>query len=238
MRIDVPREQLLLEVEQLLRIMPPRETIRQGTDENLSWLGRAQAVLENWDFTKTPMISSIFATIHGLAASEASVALRRLQTLLHSARQDLLMKTSGPTSIAVGQGMTFMYFDELRKAIELAKQELFFVDPYLDADFVSRYLPHAAAGVGIRLLAREKLKTLLPAVQAFVQQAKAKVEIRSTPQLHDRYVFIDRSSCYQSGASFKDGAKTAPTTLTQIIDAFDVVLSIYENKWSAGKVEM
>jgi hypothetical protein len=40
-----------------------------------------------------------------------------------------------------GQGLVFDYFDGIRKQIELAKTELFFVDPYLDSDFVSRYLP-------------------------------------------------------------------------------------------------
>lgn len=38
-------------------------------------------------------------------------------------------------------------------------------------------------------------------------------------QLGDRYVFVDGKACYQSGASFKDGAKLTPTTLTQITDA-------------------
>jgi hypothetical protein len=38
--------------------------------------------------------------------------------------------------------MVFDYFDEIRKIIELAKQDLFFIDPYLDSEFVSRYLSH------------------------------------------------------------------------------------------------
>jgi len=88
------------------------------------------------------------------------------------------------------------------------------------------YLPQVATGVTTRLLAREKLPTLLPAVDAFVQQSKAKVEVRSAPNFHDRYLIVDRVACYQSGASFKDGAKSAPTTLTQITDAFAAVLVI------------
>jgi hypothetical protein len=50
--------------------------------------------------------------------------------------------------------MVFDYFDEIRKIIQLAKRDLLFVDPYLDADFVSRSLPHVGSGVAIRLLAR------------------------------------------------------------------------------------
>ena len=143
----------------------------------------------------------------------------------------------GPLNLALQHGMVFDYFDEIRKVIELSQQELFFIDPYLDAEFVSRYLPHATPGITVRLLAREKLQTLLPAVDAFVHQAKAKVRVRSAPNFHDRYLIVDRTTCYQSGASFKDGAKSAPTTLTQITDAFSAVLATYEGLWSGAKVE-
>lgn len=124
-----------------------------------------------------------------------------------------------------------------RKIIEPAKQDVFFIDPYLDAEFVSRYLPHVNVGVTIRLLAREKLSTLLPAVDQYGRQSKATVNVRSGPGFHDRYVIIDRAASYQSGASFKDGAKAAPTTLTQISDAFPVVCKTYEDLWASAKIE-
>jgi len=102
---------------------------------------------------------------------------------------------------------------------------------------VSRYLPHVAAGVAIRLLAREKLTTLLPAVDAFGKQAGRRIEVRSAAGFHDRYLLVDGTSCYQSGASFKDGAKSAPTTVTQIIDAFAGVSKTYEDIWVGAAVQ-
>jgi hypothetical protein len=107
----------------------------------------------------------------------------------------------------------------------------------LDADFVSRYLPHVGPGASIRLLAREKLATLLPAVDAFCKQSGVKIEVRSATNFHDRYLLINCDSCYQSGASFKDGAKSAPTTVTQITDAFAGVAKTYEDIWSAARIE-
>jgi hypothetical protein len=47
---------------------------------------------------------------------------------------------------------------------------------------------------------------------------------------------VDGLSCFQSGASFKDGAKKAPTTLTQITDAFTAVLETYEQLWTKSEV--
>jgi hypothetical protein len=63
------------------------------------------------------------------------------------------------------------------------------------------------------------------------------VEIRSAPGFHDHYIIIDECSCYQSGASSKDGAKHSPTTLTQITDAFDAVYRTYLDIWASAKKE-
>ena len=102
----------------------------------------------------------------------------------------------------------------------------------IDAEFVSRYLPHVPDGTSVRILARERLTALKPAVAAFVSQSGHTVEVRSAPGFHDRYLFVDGQACYQSGASFKDGAKKAPTVLTQITDAFSAVLNTYEELWA------
>jgi hypothetical protein len=236
--IKMNHEELLGEVEDILRTMPPRETLRQPTDENFAWLGRVSAFIEAWDSPKSVPLGIAMDQFHGQMARDASEGLRKILTLLHHARHDLRMKTLGPVNAAIGHGRVFDYFDEVRKIIEPARQDLLFVDPYLDAEFVSRYLPHVAGGVSIRLLARDRVQTLLPAVDMFARQSGDRVNVRSATGFHDRYVIVDRAACYQSGASFKDGAKAAPTTLTQITDAFTVVLQTYEDLWNRAKVEL
>ena len=230
-------EELLAEVEDILRSMPDRATLRHPTDENFAWLGRVSALIEAWNPVKAIPLGAAMDQFHGVMARDAQEGSRKIQTLLHQARHALRMKTIGPVNSAIGQGRIFDYFDEVRKIIEPAQQDVFFVDPYLDAEFVSRYLPHLRPGLSIRLLARERLGTLLPAADTFARQSGNAVSVRSAPGFHDRYVFVDRGACYQSGASFKDGAKAAPTTLTQITDAFPVVLQTYEDLWHAGRVE-
>src|SRR5205814_1550807 len=132
----------------------------------------------------------------------------------------------------------FDYFDELRKLIETARMEAFFVDPYLDAEFVSRYLPHLQAGVLIRLLTGPKrIVTLLPAVDLYSKQSEMRVQVRSSSTIHDRYLFIDRSACYQSGGSFKDGAKNAPVTLARVTDGFKPMWDTYDHLWSVAGIE-
>lgn len=231
------KEQLLVEIEDIIRTMPPQATVRHAP-ENGPWFGRVSAAIEKWKPSKSSLVKEYLDLfLSNGHARETLHGFTKLLILLHQAQNDLRLETLGPTNVAIPHKMVFEYFDEIRKIIELARQDLLFVDPYLDAEFVSRYLPNVTAGVTVRLLAREKLAILLPAVEVFVQQAGATVEIRSAPHFHDRYVFVDRASCYQSGASFKDGAKSAPTTLTQITDAFAPILNTYEDIWNRAEVE-
>jgi len=159
-------------------------------------------------------------------------------TLLSQAQSDLRLRTIGPISVAVGQGMSFSYFDELRKIIELANVDLLFVDPYLNADFVSQYLPHVKSSAQIRLLGRKQMPALVSAADAFRKQYGSRLSVRSTPDLHDRFVFVDNAACYHSGASFKDGPKNAGTILSQITAASSVLLDTFEKLWQAAKDEL
>jgi hypothetical protein len=233
---DLPPEQLLGEIEDVLRTMPPRGTFRQETPENFSWLGRAAAVIDRWNSVKGALFNVHVGTLHVPNGTQQTGAIRGIIVMLNEARSDLRLRTLGPTEIAFGQGGVFDYFDEVRKVIETANQDILFIDRYLDAEFVSRYLPHVRAGVSIRLLAADRLATLVPAVDSFTQQSKATISLRSTSNFHDRYVIVDKARCYQSGASFKDGAKKAPTTLTEITDAFQAVQQTYEGLWNSAQV--
>jgi hypothetical protein len=233
----IARDKLLIEIEDVIRTMPPRATIRHETPENLAWMGRALAVMHLWDPVRAVMFDQHVNNTRAVMALPSHQGVLGVITMLHQAAHELRLETVGPLTIAVAQGGVFDYFDEIRKVIEEAKLDLLFVDPYLNADFVSRYLPHISQGVSVRLLGRENMATLIPAVELLSQQTGLAIHVRSANGLHDRYVFVDRQSCYQSGASFKDGAKKGPTTLTQIIDAFDVVLETYEKMWALATIQ-
>ena len=237
-------EELLVEVEDLLKSSPPQSAFtQQENEEVLGWLGRTGAILEKWD-----SIKGIFASGHIKALLAAGTmrgisppgpAYRELRTLLFQAQHDIRMKTVGPRTVAIPEGMRFDYFDEIRKITEMARDDILFVDPYLDAEFVSRYLRPITSGVAVRLLTSKKLSSLLPAVETLVAQSGLSVEVRSaTSGLHDRFVFVDKARCYQSGASFKDGAKLSQTTLTQITDAFETMFQNYQRMWCEAKVEL
>jgi hypothetical protein len=231
--------QILAELEDLLRTMPPRETLRHSTEENHAWFGRARAIVSAWngipaaDFGQ--YVDTFFSNTH---AREASAAFPKLMTILQQARWDLRMRATGPLSVAVDRGQPFDYFDEVRKIIAAAQSDILFVDPYMDADFVPRYLPQVRVGVTIRLLTSKNLPVLLPSVQQFVQQHGASVEVRKpSGRPHDRYVFVDRAQCYLSSASFKDGGRISPAILQQVTDTFAELSAIYEAEWAKATQE-
>lgn len=232
---ELPPEQLALEIEDLIRTMPGPRDFSVNPDKCLPWIGRANAAMHTWDATQSILHFEPLARAVSTGGNfDFSATRRNMLMQLHQAQSDLRLRTTGPLSLGINSGRVFDYFDEVRKLIESAKIDLLFVDPYLDAEFVSRYLPHVPNGTKIRLLARERMASLKSAVTAFSIQTGMVIEVRSAPNFHDRYVFTDGLTCYQTGASFKDGAKKTPTTLTQITDAFTVVQSTYENLWING----
>lgn len=234
-----PPEHLLFELQDIIRLMPSSRDLGANPDMCIPWLGRASAAMNQWDAVRS--IAHFEPEVQAYARVQADAARvdftpfrQRLLVLLHQAESDLRLRTIGPLSVGVPAGRVFEYFDELRKLIETAQSDLLLVDPYLDAEFVSRYLPFVAVGTKVRMLARERLSTLKPAVAAFIAQSGLSVEVRTVGGFHDRYLFVDCQACYQSGASFKDGAKKTPTVLVQITDAFTSVRATYEQLWTSA----
>jgi hypothetical protein len=234
----ISKEGLLGEVEILLGSAPQKEKCRLQNNENFAYYGRLLSV--NAKLGRELKNSNLEYLIRDATKSAlqsiAEDAFTDIMIWLHRVSNDLRMETIGPVNSAIGHGMVFDYFEQISDLIKLASTDILFVDPYLDKEFVARYLTLVQAGASIRLLASKKLPTLVPAVELFCKQYGRSVQVRKAATLHDRYVLIDNSSCYQSGASFKDGGAKAPTTITQITDAFSAVRTTYEGLWASGAV--
>lgn len=227
-------EQKLLEVEDLLRNIPIE--FGNPNDKHFSWVGRVKSIVNNHSLALSVGFNLITDNLFSNYPLVRSDSLNKVRVALHQVRSDLKMKLVGHLSVAIGRGMKFDYFDELRKKIELGSREVFFVDQFLDAGFVSNYLVHVKENVKVKLLVGETPNaTLLPAAKMLSEQENINIEIRSSfEKIHDRYLIVDMNDCYQSGASFKDGGKNSPTTITQITDASSAVIKIYEDFWNSG----
>jgi len=228
-------ERLLAEIDEILKTAPPRATFRHAEMENMIWRGRASAAIAQWSI---PQSIAFDGFVHALSqVGRSSDAVDGILTMLHRARADLRMRVA-PVVVSVETGEVFEYFDRVRQVVEKARRDSFFIDQYLDPDFASRYLPMVHTDAGVRLLTSAKYAAkLAPAVEMFCQQTPAlKVAIRSSPEPHERWLFIDGAEAYQSGASFKDGARLSPASFTQISDAYGAIAKTYEDIWARAAV--
>lgn len=225
-RIGVPADELLAEIESLQRSAPSAEDFARDDDAVLSWRGRAVAVISAWSLVKGNILREHLSRIdQPFEANDRPQAIREVQLLLHEARHAKMLEVGPQASdAAIGAGAVFEYFTELKRRLQLAQQDILFVDPYLDADFAERYLPQIGAAVGVRLLTSGKrISKLLPAIAMFAKQTGVEVQVREAT-FHDRFVFIDGRLGFQSGSSFKDGAAKAPTELIELVDTLAVTL--------------
>lgn len=231
MRILTP-VQLLAEIEDAIRSAPKHHT----SPDAIAWLGRVTSLLKRWAPERSILIDSHARGSVGIAPSMAASEFSSVTILLHEARHDLRLNEVGPLSSAIDRGSVLDYFEEIRKVVVTARSELFFVDPYLDAEFATRYLPHVPTGVAVRLLGKKGIPALASAVDLAATQFGLAISLKSSSSLHDRFVFIDGVRGFHSGASFKDGARLTPTIFTEVTDALQSVQATYEQMWSAANV--
>jgi hypothetical protein len=235
--MDRLQHNALIEIETALTSFPAFEDQKSRPEIVDAWIGRACAAIEHWDRSYVSDFRIHASYLSGdsfIEPAQASSSARLLKRILNQAKHSLRITLQEPISLGISAGSTYEYFEVIRKEVDKASKELFFVDAYLEAEFVERYLPHVQHGVKVRLLTKSKIAQLVPALKAYVGQYGLAVEVREAQSLHDRFLFVDQQLCFISGASFKDGAKSSPATITEIRDAFQVHLALYESMWSSA----
>lgn len=231
---DIDKNTLYYEFDRLLLNAPQLDDL--GSDNGREWLANASSLIKSWDKVEAISISRPIQTLlikpHGMRLDGQYDLVKHA---LRKGRKELQLQTLGPKSFLIEAGNTYTYFENIRKIISSATEEIMFIDPYLDADFVEKYIPQVRGGVFIKLFTSDnKITKLLPAIKLYKQQTQIDVELRTHNALHDRWVINDQSECFQSGASIKDGAKNSSTVITQITDTSDILISHYNNLWSSA----
>ena len=233
---SIPPKVLASHFDELIRAMPERAALGRDSEESTQWLAMASALVRMADPVRAVDFQYNVKQIAHLGSSFNSVNVRNVVTTVLQFRIEANLLGGGPVTTVFDAAKPFDYFDEVRRVISLATTDILFADPYLNADFIARYMPYVRAGVQVRLLTGKGMPELKVAADLFAKQSGLHIEVRQPiTKHHDRYLFIDRRECWQSGASFKDGGVNAPTTLTQFVDAFAEVHKVYEEKWMHGR---
>jgi hypothetical protein len=123
---------------------------------------------------------------------------------------------------------------ELRKIVQLAKQDMLIVDAYVD-ETLWELLTNVHATVKLRILTEQMKKDFRLEGRKFVAQHGNAIEVRTTSKYHDRFIIEDGQRCWHIGASIKDAGNKAfafsellrPELVQSVVD--DV-----EKQWSAA----
>lgn len=237
-RLSLDDPSLLFHLDELVRTKPfGNDLVGNPTDEHQEWVGRARALIGAWDGDRGVTFNSDCDMALAVDYYHPMIpvhAFARMMSTIQEARSELRMITGGRVSASFAAGQPFDIFDELRKVIETAQQDVLCVDRYMGADFVSLYLPHIPHSVSVRLLTRDKVPQLVSALGAYKQQHPVNVEVRTSQGFHGRFLSVDGARSFTVDASFKDAAKTAPAALIELTDTAATSLAQYQQLWLSG----
>jgi hypothetical protein len=237
-RPEIDDASLLYHLDELVRTKPPgNQLVGNPTDEHVEWIGRARALIGTWNSLRGVGFNSDCDKALSddyYNPLEPTRALARVMSTIQEARSELRLTTGKRVSASFAGGQPYDIFDELRQVIETAQANILFVDAYMGADFVSRYLPHVPTGVAIRLLTKKMVPQLTSALTAYTQQHPLSIEARTSPTIHGRFLCLDGARSFTVDASFKDAAKSAPAALIELTDTAAASLAQYEVLWASG----
>jgi hypothetical protein len=191
-----------------------------------------QAKLDTVVSNKHSSLAPELLLMHADACEAFIAAARAIYTRIQ-------LETNSFTTKQLEKGAVFDYFREVQEIIQGATRDILFIDPYLDGEFISKYLPQVRASVTVRLLTVDRqADSLKPAVELYNRQHGTSIQLRvlDNKSLHDRHLVIDSTNVFQSGASFKDGAKNAPTSINQIVDVAIPMITEHERRWASATV--
>lgn len=158
-----------------------------------------------------------------------------------SSPYDLLVATGAlpmplePNQVYLPAGSQHDAYVELRKIVQLTKQEMLIVDPYVD-ETLWELLTNVQLGVKLRILTEQMKKDFRLEGRKFAAQHGNAIEIRTTSKYHDRFIIEDVQRCWHIGASIKDAGNKA-FAFSELVrpEIVKLVIADVEAQWSAAQ---
>ena len=102
----------------------------------------------------------------------------------------------------------------IRSILQTAKADLFVIDPHMDDSIYQVLGTLTATPMHLRIVTSKHPADFALETNKFVKQhAGFVVEVRATRDFHDRFIFLDQTTCYLLGASIKDAGNKAFTVV-------------------------
>jgi hypothetical protein len=102
----------------------------------------------------------------------------------------------------------------IRSILQTAKTDLFLIDPYMDGSIYQLLGTLTPAAMTVRILTSRCPTDFALETKKFTKQHPGfSVEVRTTRDFHDRFIFLDQIRCYLLGASIKDAGNKGFTVV-------------------------
>lgn len=122
----------------------------------------------------------------------------------------------------------FDVYKTIEKIMCLAKNEVKIMDPYVDKSLFPLYFSDVMTKVTIKILTMQMFDKFKEVAKKFKQQ-KENFEVRSSEEVHDRYLIVD-DRVWMLGQSLKDAGKK-PLTIIEVEDA-QAITDIFNRLWN------
>lgn len=224
---------LLEKLRGLLKNVPPLEGRGTYGQEQFAWLGKASALISNWDRMESVSFGVACNSMAGNMNRQLNYGT--ILTSIYKAITSIEESLPRTAEQVFGPGAAYDFFKALSELVSSAEKTLFLVDPYMDAEVFDGYLNALAPGKIVRLLVNKHADNLKVASEKFRTQHASEIDVRKSTKIHDRLIFVDNLECWVLGASIKDAAAKKPTYLAPLSsDVVAAKLSYYEDIWVAS----
>jgi len=113
----------------------------------------------------------------------------------------------------------FNFRSDLKSIFDKSNKNIFVVDSWINEDLLEIYLNKIKRNIKIKVLSGKNPKgKIVKLINDFNNQYNF-LEVRESPKIHDRAVFIDSKHGWVMGQSIKDAAKNKPTYLIKLKDS-------------------
>ena len=126
-------------------------------------------------------------------------------------------------------GEEYRFYRDLKSVVQLAKQEVFIIDNYLDSQLFDIYVADLDPKITVRVMTNQVSSSLDNIARKFA--GRGNFELRASKDVHDRVVLVD-DRCWVIGQSIKDAAKKKPTYIVE--HTANTMRPIYENIWASA----
>jgi len=125
-------------------------------------------------------------------------------------------------------GEQYDLWKDLRLILRRVKQQVFVVEPHPNEEIFTLYLDSVPTDVKIRILVNKPHGRFVEVAKKFARKYSA--EVRRSPDVHDRHIFVDNRA-WVIGSSIKDAATKKPTYMIELLNK-DPFLRLYESIFS------